>query len=75
MILDSNPEGKTLLQTESRGVLSLVHPGLKDLVDKHGIILSSWTKEGPFTLGRMGYTAKNIRKKSISFAHLATKKR
>ncbi len=60
VILQSNPEGKTLLQTESGDVLSLVHPGLKTLVDKHGIILSSWTNETPFLLGKLGYVSRNI---------------
>ncbi len=60
MILQSNPEQKTLLQTESGDVFSLVHPGLKNLVDKHGIILSSWTNEQPYALGRLGYEARNI---------------
>ena len=60
VILQSNPEGKTLLQTASGDVLSLVHPGLKQLVDEHGIILSSWTKDAPFSLGKLGFTSKNI---------------
>ena len=60
VILDSNKSGKTLLETESGDVFSLVHPGLKSLVDEHGIILSSWTKEVPFLLGKLGYVSRNI---------------
>ncbi len=60
VILDSNKSGKTLLETESGDVFSLIHPGLKSLVDEHGIILSSWTKEVPFLLGKLGYVSRNI---------------
>ena len=60
VILRSNAEGKTLLETESGDVFSLIHPALKALVDKHGIILSAWTDEQPYSLGRLGYESRNI---------------
>jgi hypothetical protein len=60
VILDSNPEQKTLLKTESGSVFSLVHSGLKELVNTHGIILAEWTKEAAFTLAKLGYTSRNI---------------